>query len=151
MDFGIVDVVDSGLCPIGPETETEADFMGVGGDCGDAVREFVGIGCPIADGAEPTGIEVEHVQAERVGVVDHVMRLLFVDGHAAAPTVADQQGYCGLRECERVIQSGANPAAKNVAGVVGITMERAEEDGGRSKVSPGRVCGRTGRVRFAGE
>ncbi len=59
------------------------------------------------------------------------MRLLFVDGHAAAPTVADQQGILRVAEGERVIQSGANPAAKNVAGVVGIAMEGAEEDGGR--------------------
>ncbi len=66
VDFGIVDVVESGLCPIGPQAETEADFVGIGGDCGDTGGKFVGIGCPIADGAEPAGIEVEHFQAERV-------------------------------------------------------------------------------------
>ena len=76
-DFGVADVEgvglggEGGLGPVGPDAEFEACGVGLVGDEGEAVGEFFGVGDPVADVAEPAGVDVVHLEAEFFGVVDH--------------------------------------------------------------------------------
>ena len=56
--------VEASLGPIDPEAEAEALGVRCIGEGRQAVRKLEGVGVPVANAAEPAGVEVKHLQAE---------------------------------------------------------------------------------------
>ena len=62
---------ESRLCPIHPQPEFHSVRMRGVGERSEPMRKFVPIGIPVAYATEPSGIHVEHLEAEVGGVGDH--------------------------------------------------------------------------------
>ncbi len=122
--FGVADIecaglgVECGLRPVGPDAEAKALAMRFVGDEGEAVGEFFGIGIPVADAAEPAGVNVEHLQAQFLRLGDHAQREGFVHLHAAAPAVVDHEGILRVFPGKRIAEDCADPGAELVSGAI---------------------------------
>ena len=135
---------ETGLRPVHPETEFQPVLVGIVGDDGQTVREFLRIGIPVAHAAKPAGIDVKHVHSQFGRVANHAQRDLFVDVHATAPTVVDHQRivrdssrFQGCRERRAPSAAGHFPRHPHHRG------KPPRNTTGVSKTSPGArdVCG----------
>src|SRR5204862_199896 len=105
--------------------------MGVVGNDGKAMWELLRIGTPVSHIAKPSSINVEHVRAKFGGIANHVHGNLFVDLHAAAPTIIHNQRVAGSFPSLRIAENRANPRSQDVSCTVGAIAKSAKEDDGR--------------------
>jgi hypothetical protein len=111
--------------------------MGVVGNDGKAMWELLRIGTPVSHIAKPSSINVEHVHAKFGGIANHVHGNLFVDLHAAAPTVIHNQRVAGIFPSLRIAENRANPGSQDVPCTVGAIAKSAKENDGRLETLAG--------------
>src|SRR6185437_3337948 len=95
------------------------------------------IGTPVSHIAKPSSINVEHVHAKFGGIANHAHGNLFVDLHAAAPTVIHNQGVAGILPSLRIAENRANPGSQDVPCTVGAIAKSAKENDGRLETLAG--------------
>src|SRR5581483_6886106 len=124
---------ETGLRPIHPKAELESEAMRFLCDGREATGKFARVGMPVADAAEPSGVNVKHVEVKIGRIAQHAKGERLVHLHAAAPTVVDKQRIIWIFPGERIGENAANPGTKNIAGSVRSAAKCAEKDRWRVK------------------
>ena len=135
------------LRPVDPQAELESVRVRKLRDARDPVGKLERIRTPVAHVAKPSCIEVEHLEPELRGILDHAVRQRFVHRHAAAPAVVDRQGVGRVAQRDRILQHVSHPPPEDVAGAVRSAGERPQENRRRFE----RAAGTHVRTGWAGQ
>src|SRR5579885_3428150 len=92
------------------------------------MRKLLEIGIPVAHGAEPSSIDVEHVDAQSGGVANHARGDFFVHICAAAPTVVHDERIARIFPGFGITENRTHPWTKDVTRTVIAIAKSAEKD-----------------------
>src|SRR5581483_3533985 len=116
------------LSPVDPDAKFQTMLVGVVGDKCQAVRKLFGIGMPIAYGAKPSCVDVEHIHAKISVIANHAQSNLLVDRHAAAPAVIYNQRIARILPGVRIAEHRTHPAAENISRTIGAVVKSAKKN-----------------------
>ncbi len=97
------------------------------------MRKFLWVGLPIAHSTKPAGIEMKHLQPQRCGIPNHMIRNLLVYHHPATPTVVHSQRVVGVLPCLLIGKHFSNPAPKHIRSRVRPASVGSEKNSRRFK------------------
>src|ERR1700722_14852202 len=92
------------------------------------MRKLRGIRLPIANATEPARIHVKQLEAKFGGIANHAEGDLFIDQHAAAPTVVYDKWVLGIFPGLLPREHLAHPTSKQVAGSVRAPSSAAKKN-----------------------
>ena len=133
--------VERSLGPIHPDAEAQALLVRRVRNSRKTMRKLLRVRVPIANAAEPAGIDVKHLQAQFLRFANHAQRQRLIHRHATAPTVVHRQRIMRVFPRKRVTEHCADPWTKLIARAVRAAGECTQKNGGRFKAPAGCKAG----------
>ena len=121
------------LGPIDPQPKLQSLAMCFVGDRSEAIWKFLGIRIPVANAAEPAGVNMKHFELQIRRIAQHLVGELLVDRHATAPTIVDEHRIVGVFPSLGARKNLTNPATQSVSGNIDTSSSASQKHGGRQQ------------------